>query len=64
VTIVIVGWVDRAIELFAASPTNIPIKIGRETARRCVLPKIQISRRETARRCVLNMLCPEYTVDN
>ncbi|MEG4117587.1 hypothetical protein [Oscillatoria nigro-viridis] len=36
-TIVIVGWVDRAIELFATSPTNILIKIGRETARRCVL---------------------------
>ncbi|HSF72223.1 MAG TPA: hypothetical protein VLA84_00295 [Microcoleus sp.] len=36
-TILIVGWVDRAIELFAASPTNILIKIGRETARRCVL---------------------------
>ncbi|MEG5015581.1 MULTISPECIES: hypothetical protein [unclassified Microcoleus] len=34
-TIVIVGWVDRAIELFAASPTNIPIKIGRETALLC-----------------------------
>ncbi|MEG4113974.1 MULTISPECIES: hypothetical protein [unclassified Microcoleus] len=35
-TILIVGWVDRAIELFATSP-NILIKIGRETARRCVL---------------------------
>jgi hypothetical protein len=35
VTILIVGWVDRAIELFAASPTNIPIQIGKETALLC-----------------------------
>ncbi|MEG4492196.1 hypothetical protein [Microcoleus sp. D3_18_C4] len=34
-TILIVGWVDRAIELFATSPTNILIKIGRETALLC-----------------------------
>ncbi|MEG4959954.1 MULTISPECIES: hypothetical protein [unclassified Microcoleus] len=34
-TILIVSWVDRAIKLFAASPTNIPIKICRETALLC-----------------------------
>ncbi|MEG4210583.1 hypothetical protein [Microcoleus sp. S13_B4] len=34
-SIVIVSWVDRAIELFAHSPTHILIKIGRETARLC-----------------------------
>ncbi|MEG4044884.1 hypothetical protein [Microcoleus sp. Pol17_C1] len=34
-TILIVGWVDRAIELFATSPTNILINIGRETALLC-----------------------------
>ncbi|MEG3895731.1 MULTISPECIES: hypothetical protein [unclassified Microcoleus] len=52
-TIVIVGWVDRAIEPFVASPINILIyAVG--TQQCCVLPKIQICRRETA------LLCPEY----
>lgn len=58
-TIVIVGWVDRAIELFIASTTNILIRIGRKTAVLC--PKcteIQICGIETV------LLCPEYIADN
>ncbi|WP_293124336.1 hypothetical protein [Microcoleus sp. bin38.metabat.b11b12b14.051] len=34
-TIVIVGWLDRAIELFAASPTKSAIATGKETALLC-----------------------------
>ncbi|MEG4086394.1 hypothetical protein [Microcoleus sp. POL10_C6] len=49
-TILIVSWVDRAIELFATSPTNILIKICRPTALLC--PEMC---------CVLNV---QQTIEN